>query len=53
MANVNIGELAASTMEFYHPSMVDNIFKKHALLDHLKQNGGIKSIQAEQKSVCL
>lgn len=42
MANVNIGELAASTMEFYHPSMVDNIFKKHALLDHLKQNGGIK-----------
>jgi len=39
---VNIGELAASTMEFYHPTMVDNIFKKHALLDHLKQNGGVK-----------
>lgn len=42
MANVNIGELAASTMEFYHPSMVDNIFKKHALLDHLKRGGGVK-----------
>jgi len=40
--SVNIGELAASTMEFYHKSMVDNIFKKHALLDHLKQNGGVK-----------
>jgi hypothetical protein len=42
MSNVNIGELAASTMEFYHPSMVDNIFKKHALLDHLKRGGGVK-----------
>jgi len=42
MSNVNIGELAASTMEFYHPSMVDNIFKKHALLNHLKSNGGVK-----------
>jgi len=40
--SVNIGELAASTMEFYHKSMVDNIFKKRALLDHLKQNGGVK-----------
>lgn len=40
--SVNIGELAASTMEFYHKSMVDNIFKKHALLDHLKANGGVK-----------
>lgn len=40
--SVNIGELAASTMEFYHKSMVDNIFKKHALLDHLKQGGGVK-----------
>lgn len=42
MANVNIGELAASTMEFYHKTMVDNIFKKHALLSHLKENGGVK-----------
>lgn len=42
MANVNIGELAASTMEFYHKTFVDNIFKKHALMDHLKQGGGVK-----------
>jgi hypothetical protein len=42
MANVNIGEIAASTMEFYHKSFVDNIFKKRVLLDHLKQNGGVK-----------
>lgn len=39
---VNIGELAASTMEFYHKTFVDNIFKKHALMNHLKENGGIK-----------
>lgn len=42
MANVNIGELAASTMEFYHKTFVDNIFKKHALMNHLKENGGVK-----------
>jgi hypothetical protein len=42
MADVNIGELAATTMEFYHKTMKDNIFKRHALLDHLKQNGGVK-----------
>ena len=42
MANVNIGQLAASTIENYHDTMVDNIFKKHALLDHLKNNEGTK-----------
>lgn len=42
MADVNIGEIAASTMEFYHNTFVDNIFKKHVTLDHLKQNGGVK-----------
>lgn len=42
MASPNIGELAATTMELYHKSMVDNIFKKHALLSHLKNNGGTK-----------
>lgn len=42
MANVNIGELAASTMELYHKSFVDNIFKRRVLMDHLKQNGGVK-----------
>lgn len=42
MANVNIGEIAASTMEFYHKTFVDNIFKQRVLMDHLKQNGGVK-----------
>lgn len=42
MANVNIGELAATTMEYYEESLADNIFKRHALLDHFKQNGGTK-----------
>ena len=40
MADVNLGQLAATTLENYHDTMVDNIFKKHALLDHLKKNGG-------------
>jgi len=40
--SVNIGDLAASTMDLYHKSMVDNIFKKRALLNHLQENGGIK-----------
>lgn len=42
MADVNIGEIAASTMEFYHKTFVDNIFKKHVLMNHLKENGGVK-----------
>lgn len=42
MANVNIGELAASTMDLYHKSFKDNIFKKRALMSHLQQNGGVK-----------
>ena len=42
MADVNLGQLAATTIENYHDTMVDNIFKQHVLLDHLKSNGGIK-----------
>lgn len=42
MADVNLGQLAATTIENYHDTMVDNIFKKHALLDHLKSNDGVK-----------
>lgn len=49
MANVNIGELAASTMEFYHKTFVDNIFKRHALLSHLKENGGVKIYPGGEK----
>jgi hypothetical protein len=42
MADINIGQLASTTLQKYQPKMVDNIFKKHAVLDHLKQNGGTK-----------
>lgn len=40
--SVNIGELAATTMEFYEKSLADNIFKRHAVLMHMKENGGTK-----------
>ena len=42
MADVNLGVMAATTLQNYHKKLVDNIFKKHALLDHLKNNGGTK-----------
>lgn len=42
MADINLGQLSATTIENYHDTMVDNIFKKHALLDHLKSNDGTK-----------
>jgi hypothetical protein len=43
MADVNIGQLASTTLQKYQPKMVDNIFKKHVLLNHLKKNGGTPS----------
>lgn len=42
MADVNLGQLAATTFDNYQPEFTDNIFKKHALLDHLRENGGTK-----------
>lgn len=42
MADVNLGLLASTTLQKYHKTLVDNIFKKHAILDHLRQNGGTK-----------
>ena len=42
MADINIGQLASTTLQKYQPKLVDNIFKKHAILDHLKANGGTK-----------
>jgi hypothetical protein len=39
---VNIGELAATTMELYEKSLADNIFKRHVLLNHFQKNGGTK-----------
>lgn len=45
----NLAELAATTLEYYEPSLQDNIFKKHAVLDHLKQNGGTKTVDGGTK----
>lgn len=43
MADVNLGQLTSTTLSNYHKEFSDNIFKKYALMDHLKNNGGNKS----------
>lgn len=40
MADINLGQLASTTLQKYQPKLVDNIFKKHVVLNHLKANGG-------------
>lgn len=42
MASINIGELAATTIENYEKSLQDNIFNDHVLLNHMKSNDGVK-----------
>ena len=39
---VNLGEIVASTLSYYEKSLADNIFKRHAMLNHYKNNGGTK-----------
>lgn len=51
MADVNIGQLASTTLQKYQPKMVDNIFKKHVLLNHLKSNGGTPSFTGGRQLV--
>jgi hypothetical protein len=51
MADVNIGQLASTTLQKYQPKMVDNIFKKHVLLNHLKKNGGTPSFTGGRQLV--
>lgn len=45
----NLSELAATTLEYYEPNLQDNIFKKHAVLDHMKQNGGTRTVDGGTK----
>jgi len=40
MADINLGQLAATTLQRYQPKLADNIYKKHVVLNHLKANGG-------------
>lgn len=42
MADVNIGQIAATTLQNYRQTMVDNIFKNNVLFDHMKENGGVE-----------
>lgn len=51
MADVNLGLLASTTLQNYHKKLSDNIFKKHALLDHLRQNGGTKMFDGGRQLV--
>lgn len=45
----NLTELAATTIEYYVPKLQDNIFKKHALLNHMRENGGTKTVDGGTK----
>lgn len=49
MPSINIGELAATTIENYEKSLQDNIFKKHVLLNHMKNSGGVKEYDGGTK----
>lgn len=40
MADINLGQLASTTLQKYQPKLVDNVYKKHVILNHLKANGG-------------
>lgn len=42
MADVNIGQIAATTLQDYRDTMVDNIFKKNVVLNHMQENGGVE-----------
>lgn len=41
MSDVNIGVLAATTLQNYRSSLEDNVFKENVLLNHMKSNGGV------------
>lgn len=39
---VNLGQLAATTLQNYRSRMVDNVFKDNVLLNHMMENGGVE-----------
>lgn len=39
---INIGQLAATTLQKYRSTMADNIFKENVLLNHMMENGGVE-----------
>lgn len=51
MADVNLGQVAASTLKNYKNKLIDNIFKGDALLSHREANGGIEKLDGGHKIV--
>jgi len=51
MANVNLGQLAASTLQNYRDELIDNIFLSDALLSHRESNGGIEKLDGGRQVV--
>lgn len=51
MADVNLGQLAATTLQNYRNEMIDNIFLSTALMDHRKANGGIEKLDGGRSIV--
>lgn len=51
MAVPNLGELASTTLQMYEKSLADNIFRKAVVLNHLKENGGMKSVSGGRSIV--
>lgn len=42
MATWNLGEIVASTLPAYEKEFKDQVFNKHVLLNHYKENGGVQ-----------
>ena len=51
MADVNIGQLSATTLQNYRPTLVDNIFKKNVLMNHMKENDGVEYLDGGRQIV--
>jgi hypothetical protein len=51
MAVPNLGELASTTLQMYEKSLEDNIFRKAVVFNHLKANGGMKSVSGGRSIV--
>lgn len=47
--SINVGELVATTLEYYEKSIADNIFKDRVLMNHMKNKDGIKKYPGGNK----
>lgn len=51
MADVNLGQLASTTLQNYRDELIDNIFLSDALLSHRESNGGIEKLDGGRQVV--